>query len=993
MFAHAILLASLALWLAHSPLVAQAPSPPAFSPERGLFSQPFALTLSAGESETIRYTTDGSEPALNHGQIYTEPLNVSATTVVRAVSVDGATLSAVATHSFILPATLPLQTGIPSGYPVLWGGNNPADYEIDPEVVALEGDALTAAIEALPNVSLVTHRDNLFDATSGIYLNTLERGIEWERPVSAEILFPDGESVQIDAGVRIHGGGSRFPERNPKHSLRLYFRSDYGPSRFDYPIFGAAGVTSFDKLLLRANYNNTWIHSNYPLNGIVETQRLHAQYVRDQIARDLERDQGQPYIRGRFVHLWLNGLYWGLYNLVERPDSDFAADHFGGDKSEWDVIAALEVKDGTLDAYWTMRGIAETGVEAPEDYQRLLALLDRDNFIDYILLNHYIGSHDWDQSNWYAMRRRLDGERFRFFSWDAEHAMEDVDDLRPLDYSYAYQPTRIFDRALGNPDFRMAVADRIHRHLSGDGALTPENHVALWQERTGQIDQAIVAESARWGDYRRDVQTAPGALDLYLRDPHWLAERQRILTQYLPTRRDVVLNEYRARGLYPAVEAPVLSDSGGQKPVGFSVTIENPNPVDQQGQVVYSLVEDPRADGGATAPSATAYATNIVLAEGRHTLRSRVLRDGEWSALSQAVFVVGLPVGTVAINELHYNPLDLSAPAVAGSELEFIELINHGDEPIDLAGWTLGNAIDPFVFNQATIVEPGEYLVLASNSAEFLAFYGRLADGEYLGQLGNGGETLELRDNLAILVDSVTWDDVPPWPTAPDGLGPSLELIDPELDNALADSWGPSSADWGSPGTANSAVGVDPCLGVALPSLVLAEIHYNPPVAEDSGDWVEVLNFGSSAIDLDGLQFRDEGHSFVIAGETILDAGGSIVIAQDLAAFSALHPSVSNVLGSTGFGLSGGGERIDLATADECVIDEVTYDDALPWPLEADGLGRSLVLTDPLADNTQPEAWWPSARDGGSPGQGNREIVVDGFESGSASRWSNSVPN
>ena len=89
---------------------------------------------------------------------------------------------------------------------------------------------------------------NLFDPNSGIYANAYQQGEDWERPASVELINPDGsQGFQIDAGLRIRGGYSRSGD-NPKHAFRLFFRGEYGASSLDFPLFGAEGADSFQKV-------------------------------------------------------------------------------------------------------------------------------------------------------------------------------------------------------------------------------------------------------------------------------------------------------------------------------------------------------------------------------------------------------------------------------------------------------------------------------------------------------------------------------------------------------------------------------------------------------------------------------------------------------------------------------------------------------------------------------------------------------------------------
>src|SRR5690606_38773519 len=155
---------------------------------------------------------------------------------------------------------------------------------------------------------------------------------------------------------------------------------------------------------------------------------------------------------------------------------------------------------------------------------RVEALVDLDNFIDYMMLNHYVGNENWDYGNWYAARKREPNAKFRFFSWDMESIFgrvgENTQYVRHRD-----RPTDLYRRLLRNDAFPPRHAQRFRPHLTGEGVLTPEAAATRLQELTATIETAIVAESARWGDYRLNVH--PYRLppyERYTRDQHWRAE-------------------------------------------------------------------------------------------------------------------------------------------------------------------------------------------------------------------------------------------------------------------------------------------------------------------------------------------------------------------------------------------------------------------------------------------------------------------------------------
>ncbi|HEY3392833.1 MAG TPA: lamin tail domain-containing protein, partial [Lacipirellulaceae bacterium] len=192
-----------------------------------------------------------------------------------------------------------------------------------------------------------------------------------------------------------------------------------------------------------------------------------------------------------------------------------------------------------------------------------------------------------------------------------------------------------------------------------------------------------------------------------------------------------------------------------------------------------------------------------------HTYRARVrMQDaaGRWSHWSTPVEFVAAPpvsVPTLAISEVHYNPYN---PALADAQdLEFIEIFNYGNEPVNLSGIQIADfRDDPYVFGGGLSLDAGEYIVVARTPAVFTSVYGpgiNLAPtGWGTGNLSNSGETISLLDSAGALIVSVTYSDMSPWPVAADGTGASLEVIDAEGELNDPANWRASQQNGGSPG-------------------------------------------------------------------------------------------------------------------------------------------------------------------------------------------------
>ena len=155
----------------------------------------------------------------------------------------------------------------------------------------------------------------------------------------------------------------------------------------------------------------------------------HAIYVRDQFTKDTQRAMGNVSATERFVHLYINGLYWGIYNPSEHTDAAFAADYFGGDKTQYDAIfsdlsSVSRAVDGDKNAWNNMLALANRGLADNSAYSQIQQYLNVTNLADYMMLNFYCSTVDWPWQNWNAARKRETNAMFHFFVWDAEYTLE-----------------------------------------------------------------------------------------------------------------------------------------------------------------------------------------------------------------------------------------------------------------------------------------------------------------------------------------------------------------------------------------------------------------------------------------------------------------------------------------------------------------------------------------------------------------------------------------
>ena len=491
--------------------------------------------------------------------MYNGHVPINTTTSLRAIAVKpGFKPTNIDTHTYIFLDDVIRQPARPNGFPANWGHTGRGDYEMDPEVVnnARYRNTIKDDLLSVPTLSLVMDVDDWFESGGqGIYI----QGERSERAVSAELIFPDGrQGFQINCSVMIVGGSSPNRWKMDKLSMRLKFKSEYGSSKLRFPVFGGDVTDEFDTLVVDARMNNSWGYgggvmlpnNSRPWISGRPSQRDVAQYTRDQFVADIQNAMGGYAPHGRHIHLYLNGLYWGLYWLHERPDEHFAAVYFGGDDEDYDVLKhrSSSVISGTGASYNRLFNIANAGLASASQYQLIQQYLDVPNLIDYMITNFYVGNTDWAHQNWYATYNKNDPDgRWRYHSWDAEHVMEALN-ANVTGKNNDGGPTRLHQKLIGNTEYRMLFADHVHRHFFNNGILTPDGAKDLYQIRLDDVDRAVVAESARWGDNHSSTP--------YTRGVDWIRERDWLFSEYFPRRSGIILNQIKSRGLYPNVEAP-----------------------------------------------------------------------------------------------------------------------------------------------------------------------------------------------------------------------------------------------------------------------------------------------------------------------------------------------------------------------------------------------------------------------------------------------------
>ncbi|MBT3199031.1 MAG: hypothetical protein HN350_03855, partial [Phycisphaerales bacterium] len=901
-----------------------------FSVDRGFFDEAFYVEISTETPDAdIRYTLDGSAPSETVGTLYNGPIYVTGTSTLRAIAYRPGYLSTdVDTQTYIFLGDVLTQSAAPENFPTSWRGTA-ADYEMDPDVVysSVYEDQLLAAMQSLPSMSIVMNTEDMF-GDSGIYSNSGSQGVAWERPTSLEWINEDGSTgFQVNAGIRIYGGAFRGMNLTRKKSFRVFFKDEYGPTKLNFDMFQTEGAsTSFDSLILRGGSNDGW--NNWG--------KANTQYIVDEYMRRTQLALGEPGSHGTFVHLYINGLYWGLYNPVERPDASFSAEYFGGEKENWDSIHDGAATGDSNTATWNaMLQQVRAGMSSTAAYEKLQGnnpdgtnnsayddMLDVDNFITYMFSNFWGGTGDWPGHNWYAAGQRSPNDSgFKFFNWDSEGAIIVWANLNTNRVGVTNgNPGEIWAALRQNAEFKMRFADHAHRYLFNDGPAGPEASHARYQELADEIELAIIGESARWGDQ---------AVSTPYTQATWASKKDYVLNTYMPQRPAIVLGQLKSAGLYPDVAAPSFNingayQHGGAIELGDSLTINA-----SAGSIYYRLDgSDPRPYGGGAPDPADLYTAAAPLNAGQ-TVKARAYVNGEWSALNEADYHLDL-TQDIRVTEIMYNPTVPTAEEIAAghtitTDFEYVEITNISGENQPLAGLRFTKGID-FTFGDVTIA-PGEHVVVVSNQAAFEFRYKNYT-GQIAGQYGTGlvdgtqlsdsGEKLQLSSPGGDQI--LTFDYKDGWYDHADGGGFSLTINNP-LGSVerwdTKDGWRPSAAPGGSPGDGDT---------LATPgSVVVSEVMAH---TDGLNDAIELHNRSGDPVDVSGWWLSDQASDasgvevltkYQIPAGSIIGAGGYLVLTESAhfgGAFALSEFGDDVYLTSDASGVAGGyREHVDFGAS------------------------------------------------------------------------------
>lgn len=479
---------------------------PMFSHSAGFYREEFELVIThEREGVRIYYTLDGSEPT-RESAVYEGPI------LIRDRTAEPNTISMIPTNNITSGSR---QWQPPSGQvrkaTVLRTlaektGKKPAStastYFVFPE-----GNE----VHTLPVISISTNAENLFDEEIGIYVpgvfyergdpstgNYYQRGPEWEREAYFEFFDDSGEAhLNQKIGIRIHGGQSR---RYSQKSFRLYARSEYGESTFNFPFFSDRNDESYKRLILRNSGND---------QGFT--------MIRDAAGHEIAKEFNISTQSYQPAVVYINGEYWGLLNIRERYDPYFLERVYGVDPENIDLLTFESTpKEGDNEAYTQMlRFIVNEDLSNDDLYQIVETLIDMNSLLDYYTAKIFFANTDWPHNNIDFWRARVDynpnlppGQdgRWRWLMYDLDFGLglvtpSDFDMFiwmsEELNYSNVEWPNRLFRNLLESERFRHALINRIGDHLNT--SFQQHRMSTIVRSMASNIENEIPEYSLRWG--------------------------------------------------------------------------------------------------------------------------------------------------------------------------------------------------------------------------------------------------------------------------------------------------------------------------------------------------------------------------------------------------------------------------------------------------------------------------------------------------------------
>lgn len=717
---------------------------PAVSVAGGLYTSNQIVSINYPDNNaTLYYTTNGKVPT-ESDNVWSNDLSITETTTLRIKAFrNGYLPSDVASHTYIF------------------------DDNFSLDIISIQSDPAS------------------FFGASGIYDNE-NSGLEKE--IHVEYFKPTGElAFEVNAGIKIHSA-----KGHPQKSFRLYTRSEYGDNEINYKIFDDKDVDVFKRLILR--------------NGSNDSQPSGLTHFKDGMYHQLFGSAGKRnhYAAYRPVHVYLNGNYWGIYNLRERQDRYYAKYNIGDENVDMlektmDTPSRLNAIEGTFDEYNELDNFVKNNdMSIQANYEIVKQNVNIQNYVDYMIFGVFCGNRDWYENNTKWMKPKAPGHKWEWMMWDIEYGLgtyKNYDHGQPnwaaiyyartrggWPYSGTWKNTYFFRNLLDNKEFRDYFSTRYADLLNT--TLKEENILAKINETKQLLAPDFDKQIARWGLSNSTWESAISYLEYYVSERPYYARKNL---------NEKVLNLYSDSLFADSIQTIHLD----VQPFGagkIKINTIHPEAYPWNGKYFNSIPVQVTAIPN-PGYQFSHWSEDTIDAD---WFSHMLLEDASFTAFFEAEEAAN--INDIVINEISYNQ---HASWETG---DWIELKNASNNAINLENWYILDEDNSHKYTlPAKTIAANGYIVIATDSLILQTYHpavSNLASGLSFG-LASGGDAIRLYDSNNQLIDAVYYDNKSPWPLDADGKGPTLELDRNTNQNSIAANWFTYLGEYGTPGAIN----------------------------------------------------------------------------------------------------------------------------------------------------------------------------------------------
>lgn len=700
---------------------------PVFTLPAGFYTGTQSVSLSCTTTgAVIRYTTDGSIP-ITTSTLYNSSIVIDSTKVIRARAFSVSALpSEIMTNTYFI------------------------------------NDSST-----LPVISLSTAPANLFDWDSGIYMLGPNADTvipffganfwqEWEIPAHIEYFDKKKQQgFEQGIGLEIQGNYSRSV---PQKSFKVIAVGNYGNSTIDYPFFPDKEILSYKQVVLR-NAGNDW-------NNLHLRDAAMHKICQGKTALDVQ--DYQPCI------VFINGKYWGVYDIREKINKDYIAGNHGVDADSVDLLQYNGfVMDGNFGNFEQFAAfVINNSLSDSTNYSIMKNWLDIENFIDYFVAETYSENGDWLTNNVRFWREQKPNAKWRHILWDLDFfgatwwpfTASSLDSN--LNKPYSFQSI-MFSKLVQNIEFQHQFINRYADLLNT--IFTPDYTKNFIYAMHDSLDPEMARHFERWGNgFNEPAYGLPGQ-GTYL---DWKTNNLNQLTTFLNYRQTTARNQIeKIASLKQQVPATFNVYPPGAGKIELNTIELDSFPwagiYFDSVPITFKAIPNPGYEFAF-------WQSNSLIPNPDFNQSIKINTDT--SDVFTAYFFGSPDTNRICISEINYKSSTTSDPG------DWLELHNYGTVDVDISKWKFKDGVitNIFIFPENTILSKNKYLVLCRDTAKFKSIYPGV--NNFIGQFNFGlsslGSELQFFDKDGNLYSSMTYGTSSPWATEPNGNGKTLELLD-----------------------------------------------------------------------------------------------------------------------------------------------------------------------------------------------------------------------